>query len=174
MLASAWANGRASLLPSSLRYQKPRVADLWATHDPRLASGGFEIGFEPLPDAEPLEELFALLYDPELLTDEDIERAKKNLLIDLRYSAQSIDTLAHDLAWQAAHHGHDRGRADWANAIASVTPDEVRSTAKSLGCPRLIQLGRPIESRWPNPPTKPEAPTVIGQPKAYELSLIHI
>ncbi|MCB9678836.1 MAG: insulinase family protein [Alphaproteobacteria bacterium] len=144
VLANALGAGRASLLQSELRIGLGLVADAWCTTYARRSTGSLEIGLAPLPDRtdEAVAATLSLVRaaGDGLLASVEVDRARKNVLAELLYSAETVDGVAHDLAWFTARRGGPEAREDWRAAVAAVEAADVQRLVRSLGEPTITVL----------------------------------
>lgn len=170
VLASALGSGRAAILPARLRFgDAPSVADIWTSSYSRRSAGSFEIGFVPRPGRtnDVLRVVLDVCADPDAYAASDLERGRANLLTDLLFSSEAVETLAHDLAWFTGRDGSPAARHAWREAIAAVTTADVRRVAhRYLVNPLVAALGDvlPTVSLQPCPPAPASARIVRATP----------
>ncbi|MEZ4316494.1 MAG: pitrilysin family protein [Myxococcota bacterium] len=156
VLSNAVGSGRASLLQSELRNARGLVADAWCTSYARRECGSLEIGLAPLPGrtAEAVDaalELVESVRNGELAADA-VDRARMGVLSEILYTAETVDGVAHDLAWHVGRHGTLDTRERWRSVVSAVTAEDVQRVARTLGTPTITVLD----------PEAEVAPTPIG------------
>jgi zinc protease len=165
VLASALGAGRGAILPSLLRFgPEPSVADIWTGAYARRRGGSFEIGFIPLPEtaSSALDAVLEVVARPDALTATDLQRGRDNLVTERLFAAESVESVAHDLAWFTGRAGTPAARDTWYDELAAVTPAQVRDAARRwLQDPMIATLGTGPLAPSTSPPARPATARIV-------------
>lgn len=154
VLAAALGQGQSSLLSQRLQLQEGIAASCWADLATRVGGGAFTLGFLPMLDetAEATRRTLELVGRVVRvgLPGAVVARARDALVSDFLFSHETVDGIAHDLAWYTARMGSPEAREAWLEQIRRVGAAEVLDVAR----------------RW----LRPEAVTVVAVDKTLSPS----
>lgn len=134
VLAAALGQGQSSLLTQRLQLQEGIAASCWADVSTRVGGGAFTIGFLPMQEesAEAVRRALEVVGRVVRagLPGAVVARARDALLSDFLFGHETVDGIAHDLAWYTARMGSPDARAAWCEQIAAVDAAQVLEVAR--------------------------------------------
>ncbi len=135
VLAAALGTGAASLLTTSVQLGAEAATAPWASLSARRSGGCLSIGLLPREDRtlDAMRIALKTAYDvanhgiPGSLVD----RARNNILADDLFMHETVDGLAHDLAWNLVRLGDPLAGEEHRRRVAAVTAADVRRVART-------------------------------------------
>lgn len=135
VLAAVLGQGHSSLLMQRLQLQEGIAASVWADASTRVGGGSLVIGFLPLQEQTGEAVEMALDVTARVaragLPGAVVARARDALVSDFLFSHETVDGIAHDLAWYAARMGSPAARETWREQLAAVTTADVTRAART-------------------------------------------
>jgi zinc protease len=142
VLSTALGEGAAGLLTTRLQLEENVASDVWTNLSARPSGGSLSFGFTPR-DGKTAEAVRFALDEIAAVTRRGlsgtwIERARDGILADFLFGSETVDGVAHDLAWYTAHHGAPEARGRYRDAVAAVTAEDVRRVARAWLSPDRV------------------------------------
>ncbi len=144
VLCAAIGQGAAAILPVKLQLEEGVTTAVWSDLSARIAGGALSIGLYPLEGqtANAIRLTIEALRSATRrgLSGSLVDRARNSLLTDLLFAHETVDGIAHDLAWYTAHKGSVDARDAYRQALCAVTAKDVHRVAKEWLQPDLAQV----------------------------------
>jgi zinc protease len=135
VLCAALGQGAAGLLPVKLQLEEGVTTAVWSDLSSRIGGGALSIGLYPLETRTPDAIAIALEVISGTvrrgLSGMLVERARLAMLADQLFAQETVDGLAHDLAWYTARKGSPQAQARHLEAIRAVSPADVHRVART-------------------------------------------
>ncbi|MGA1861387.1 pitrilysin family protein [Deferribacter thermophilus] len=136
VLTEILSGGEFSLLNQKLKYEKPLVTSVFGGYMGLRYDGSFTFYFTSAPDKqdEAEKELFSLineLKDGNLLTKNDIEKAKNRLISQFLFQHEKVSSEANDIGYSYTHDIKNYYK-DYEKNIENVSLEDVKSLANSI------------------------------------------
>lgn len=142
VLITALGEGPSSLLASRLVVEDESAMDVWSSMGTHRTCGSVSLGFPPRDDRTlaAIEGALAEIASAagKGLPARLVRRAQDGILTEMAFSSESVDNVAHDLAYYTARHGDPNGADAYRTAIAAVTPADVHRVALQVFDPARV------------------------------------
>ncbi len=144
VLCTALGEGPSSLLASRLVVEDESAMDAWSSMGTHRTGGSVSLGFPPRDDRTlaaiegALDEIASAAGKG--LPARLVRRAQDGILTEMAFSSESVDNVAHDLAYYTARHGDPDGADAYRTAIAAVTPADVHRVAAQIFDPARVTV----------------------------------
>lgn len=144
VLCAAIGQGAAAILPVKLQLEEGVTTAVWSDLSARIGGGAFSIGLYPLEGQTARAIHLALDAVGKAIrrgvSGTLVDRARNALLTDLLFGQETVDGIAHDLAWYTARKGSVAARDAYRQALCSVSPGDVDRVAREWLRPERAQV----------------------------------
>jgi len=171
VLCAALGQGAAAILPVKLQLEAGVTTAVWSDLSSRMGGGALSIGLYPLEGKTEAAITLALEAVDDAtrrgLSGSLVERARNAMLADQLFAQETVDGLAHDLAWYTARAGGPEAQRLHRQALRAVTPSDVNRVARKWLQPtsaHVVAVDRGLSTRALRTACRP-APRPTPQPR---------